>query len=248
MTALFFTFIALYSPGSLQTQVDPAQEWHLLYLKIRDGLVSKQEAQFRFRSLDGTLRQFYPGAPDEEGGKALCFPLEGYGPSAIGGKAGSGYKIRGYDFFDGDRHRGHPGHDVFIRDKNRDCLDDATGRPVNVVSAASGVVVSVNTGWEMSSPIRGGNCIWTYEPGRSRYYYYAHLDEIYVSIGQRINRGERIGTVGRTGKNAHPERSPTHLHLAVLESIDGSPRPIDPYNQLTQGVLRTGVDLLSPKR
>ena len=173
--------------------------------------------------------------------KALCFPLEGYGPSAIGGKKGSGYKIQGYDFFDGDRHKGHPGHDIFIRDKDQDGLDDFTGKPVNVVSAASGVAVSVNPGWEVSSPVRGGNYVWIYEPGRSRYYYYAHLQKIFVKIGQRVARGERIGTVGRTGTNAHPRRSPTHLHLAVLESIDGYPRPVNPYYELIQRLSSSGI-------
>ncbi len=228
---LVFIIVCPESRVCFSSLVDPAQEWHLLYIRIRDGLISRQEAQSRVKSLDEMLRQFYPRATEGEKEKVLCFPLEGYGPSAIGGKAGSGYKIQGYDFFDGNRHKGHPGHDIFIRDKNQDGLDDATGKPVNVVSAASGVVVSVNSGWEVSSPVRGGNYVWIYEPGKGRYYYYAHLNEIFVRIGQGVGRGEPIGTVGRTGKNAYGKRSPTHLHLAVLESIDGYPRPVNPYDE-----------------
>ena len=148
----------------------------------------------------------------------------------------AGIKSQGYDFFDGNRHKGHPGHDIFIRDRDQDGNDDSTGKPVNVISASSGIVVSVNLNWEPSSPIRGGNYIWIYEPSKSRYYYYAHLNEIFVKIGRIVSRGERIGTVGRTGKNAYPKRSPTHLHFTVHPLAEGYPRPVDPYRELVKEV------------
>ena len=231
---IVLTSIFLYPAESLPVEVDPAAQWHLLYIQIRDGRISKQEARPGIKSLEGMLKQSYPGPFGGEMEKLLCFPLEGYGSTAIGGKKGSGYKIEGYDFFDGNRHKGHPGHDLFIRDKDQDGLDDDTGRPVNVISASLGIVVSVNLGWEPWSPVRGGNSIWVYEPGKSRYYYYAHLNQISVRIGQRVARGERIGTVGRTGKNAYPKRSPTHLHFAVHQSMDGDPTPINPYKELVR--------------
>jgi murein DD-endopeptidase MepM/ murein hydrolase activator NlpD len=162
------------------------------------------------------------------------FPLRGYGPSAIGGKGGSGYQLEGYDFFDGNQHKGHPGHDIFIQDKNQDGLDDGTGKPVEVISASSGIVVSANLNWEPSSPIRGGNYIWLYEPIKSRYYYYAHLNEIFVNVGQIVSKGERLGTVGRTGVKAYPKSSPTHLHFVVHQSIEGHPLPINPFEELVR--------------
>jgi murein DD-endopeptidase MepM/ murein hydrolase activator NlpD len=171
------------------------------------------------------------GKPDDR----LAFPLKGYGPRAIGGKEGNGYQIQGYDFFNGNQHKAHPGHDIFILDKNQDGLDDVTGRPVEVISVSSGIVVSVNLNWEPSSPIRGGNYIWIYEPIRSRYYYYAHLNEIFANVGQIISKGDRLGTVGRTGVQAYPKRSPTHLHFVVHQSIDGYPKPINPYLELIRG-------------
>ena len=148
---------------------------------------------------------------------------------------GSGYQSQGYDFFDGNRHKGHPGHDIFIQDKDQDGIDDSTGKPANVISTSSGIVVSINLDWTPSSPIRGGNYIWIYEPIGSRYYYYAHLNEIIVEIGQIVARGEPLGTVGRTGKNAYPKRSPTHLHFTVQESVGGDPKPINPYMELIRG-------------
>ena len=149
-------------------------------------------------------------------------------------RKGSGYQAQGYDFFDGNRHKGHPGHDIFIRDRDQDGKDDSTGKSVNVISASSGIIVSVNSNWEPSSPIRGGNYIWIYEPIRGRYYYYAHLEEIFVTIGRIVSRGEWIGTVGRTGKNAYPKRSPTHLHFTVHRSTEGCPMPVDPYRELVK--------------
>jgi len=216
------------------SQIDPASEWNLLYAKIRDRLISKQAAQDKLRTLEASLKLLYSRTTTLEQNDPLCFPLKGYGPSAIGGKEGSGYQISGYDFFDGNQHKGHPGHDIFIRDKNQDCLDDNTGKPVEVVSASPGIIVSVNDHWEPSSPIRGGNYIWIFEPPKSRYYYYAHLGEIFIKVGQLVSKGERLGTVGRTGLNAHPKRSPTHLHFTVHQSKDGYPRPINPFKELVK--------------
>ena len=158
--------------------------------------------------------------------------MRGYGPRAIGGKGGSGYQPEGYDFFDGNRHKGHPGHDIFIRDKNQDSLDDVTGKPVEVSSVSSGMIVSVNLNWKPSSPIRGGNYIWVHDPIKNRYYYYAHLNEIFVSVGQIVSRGDPLGAVGRTGVKAYPKSSPTHLHFVAHQSTDGYPKPINPYEEL----------------
>ena len=232
---LVLTFVLFCPANPLRAQTEPAAQWHLLYSQIRDGLISKQEAQFRLKSLEGVLKDLYFKRSNREEESALCFPLEGYTRSAIGGKNGSGYQSQGYDFFDGDRHKGHPGHDIFIRDRDQDGIDDSTGKSVNVISASSGIVVSVNPDWEPSSPIRGGNYIWIFEPIKSRYYYYAHLKEIFVEIGQVVSRGERIGTLGRTGKNAYPMRSPTHLHFTVHRSTEGCPMSVDPYRELVKG-------------
>lgn len=178
------------------------------------------------------LKDSYLKHSDGEKNDRLCFPLKGCTPNAIGGKRGSGYQTQGYDFFDGNDHRGHPGHDIFIRDKNQDGLDDVRGKPVEVLSASPGMVASVNLDWKPSSLIRGGNYIWIYEPIKNRYFYYAHLREILVRVGQIVSKGDRLGTVGRTGVKAYPKSSPTHLHFVVHQSINGYPKPINPYIEL----------------
>jgi murein DD-endopeptidase MepM/ murein hydrolase activator NlpD len=227
---LILSFIGFTAP--LVSQIDPASEWNLLYPKIRDRLISKEEAQYKLKKLEVLLKDFYLKTANLGQDDRLCFPLKGYGHPDIGGKEGSGYQIHGYDFFDGNQHKGHPGHDIFIHDKNQDNLDDETGKPVEVIAAASGVVVSVNLNWEPSSPIRGGNYIWIFEPIKSRYYYYAHLNEIFIKVGQLVSKGERLGTVGRTGVKAYPKKSPTHLHFTVHQSKDGYPKPMNPYLEL----------------
>jgi murein DD-endopeptidase MepM/ murein hydrolase activator NlpD len=219
-------------PNRLFSQIDPASQWHLLYPKIRDRLISKEEAQTKLKELEVLLKDFYLKSWNRKSDDLLCFPLKGYTPNAIGGKGGSGYKTQDYDFFDGNAHKGHPGHDIFIRDKNQDGLDDITGRPVEVISTSSGIVVSINSNWEPSSSIRGGNYIWIYEPTKSQYFYYAHLREIFVRVGQIVSKGDRLGTVGRTGANAYLKKSPTHLHFTVHRSNEGYPKPINPYMEL----------------
>ena len=237
ITALLLLAFILTCPSMLSSQVDPAAEWHLLYLKIRDSMIAKEEAQGRLKELEVMLKQFYLTRTDTREDDRLFFPLSGYGPNAIGGERGSGYITQGYDFFDGNDHKGHPGHDLFIRDKNQDGVDDGTGKPVEVVSASQGIVVSVHLNWEPSSPIRGGNYIWVHHPMKSQYFYYAHLDRIFVRVGQIVSKGEPLGTVGRTGVNAYPKRSPTHLHFVVHQSVGGYPKPINPYTELVKASL-----------
>ena len=227
-----FTLLLFCQPILLLSQNDPASEWHLLYPKIRDRLISKEEAQEKLKGLEVLLKDFYLKTATLGQDDRLCFPLKGYGPSAIGGKEGDGYQIQGYDFFDGNQHKGHPGHDIFIRDKNQDGIDDMTQKPVEVIAAASGIVVSVNLNWKPSSPIRGGNYIWIFEPIKSRYDYYAHLNEIFIKVGQVVSKGERLGTVGRTGVKAYSKKSPTHLHFTVHQSKDGYPKPINSFIEL----------------
>lgn len=224
----------LFVPISL-SQNDPAGEWHHLYLRIRDRLITREEALSRLKELEVFLKDFYLKSWDRKLDDRLCFPLKGYSFHSIGGKGGSGYQAQGYDFFDGNDHRGHPGHDLFIRDKNQDGLDDLTGKPVEVLSVSSGIVVSINLNWVSSSPIRGGHYIWIYEPIQSRYYYYAHLNGVFVRVGQMVSKGDRLGTVGRTGVKAYHRHSPTHLHFVAHQSMDGYPKPINPYIELLRG-------------
>ena len=229
---VFILFLICFVLTLLSAQAEPAAEWNLLYTRVRDRQIKKEEARANLSILEAQLRNDFQKQKEAAQDEGLAFPLGGYTARSIGGKDGSGYQIKGYDFFDGNDHKGHPGHDIFILDRNQDSLDDKTGKPVNVVSVSSGIVVSTNTNWEPSSRIRGGNYIWIFDPATDRYYYYAHMDKIFVTVGQFISKGIRLGTVGRTGLNAYPKRSPTHIHFTVHQSADGYPKPVNVYKEL----------------
>ena len=49
--------------------------------------------------------------------------------------------------------------------------------------------------------------------GRSIVTSYIHLDEIWVDAGERVTRGQEIGTIGVTGSGTTPQRA--HLHFEV---------------------------------
>lgn len=212
---------------------DVTDDFDELYKEIRDGKISRQEAAAEIEELAGQIASLYYGKGGNEFDKSeMCFPLRSYGPSAIGGKNGSGYVTKGYDFFDGNKHGGHPAHDIFIYDKNQDCVDDRSGNPVDVLSMTSGIVVSMSDDWEPSSDLRGGKYIIIYEPGEDALYYYAHNNKVNVELGQMVMPCEKIAEVGRTGLNAYKQRSPTHLHISRFLINDGNVVPDDLYQDL----------------
>lgn len=206
---------------------------------VRDGLIDKNEALLKVKELASQIRLLLQRETKGlQNVKAWYFPLKGYEKDAIGGKNGSGYVFGGYDYFDGNKHTGHPAHDIFIYDKNQDCIDDNTSKPVNVISVTDGVVVALSDSWDTSSQLRGGKYVWAFAPECNSLIYYAHNDNVKVSVGEKIRAGQIIATVGRTGLNAYKKRSPTHLHFMQLQFDEGGyPKPVNPY-----------LDLLKAKR
>lgn len=214
--------------GRLQAQPELlCMEFNALNTRIRDGLISPPQARPEVIRLLAAIRQ----ASDTSTPTTWIFPLKGYDLKAIGGQKGNGYITRGYDFFEGNRHGGHPAHDIFIRDRNQDCRDDRTGNKVPVVAIAAGIVVGFQTTWRPGSALRGGKYVLVFHPAANRISYYAHLDSVQVDLGQTLTAGQPLGLLGRTGLNAYKKRSPTHLHLMVLQ-VDAKHglRPVDPYS------------------
>jgi hypothetical protein len=211
----------------VSTSVD--DEWNVLQRAVRDGTIPRDDARKEIIRLGGKLRESHAG---KDVRLRFHFPVKGYGPAIIGGKHGSGFKPGAYDFYDGNRHVGHPAHDLFIRDTRVDGLDTGTGKPAEIVSFADGVVIGVNPTWEYPSGIRGGIYIWIYDPSGDRYYYYAHLAQALVVPGDIVKAGDTIALLGRTGKNAWPKRSPTHLHFMCLSFDEGRMTPHDTYHEL----------------
>jgi len=207
---------------------------------IRDGKIKKPEALAEFKMWMAWFREHYQ-PPPKDAPSVTVFPLAGYDAKAIGGKNGSGYVASGYDYFDGNRHGGHPAHDIFIHDKNQDCKDDATGQAVDVVSLTEGVVIATEMNWDPQSGQRGGKYIWIYVPASDMLLYYAHNQDILVRTMATVKPGDIIGRVGRTGLNAAKKRSPTHLHLMALKiDADGYPRPVNIYEMLSAAGVKKG--------
>ncbi|MEO8665335.1 MAG: M23 family metallopeptidase [Ignavibacteria bacterium] len=214
-----------------------AQRWLPVMTSVRDGNLSRTDAIDSLYRFTNQLWDFMEANikskkikkySDEE----WVFPVRGYGPGAIGGYNGSGYITAGFDFFDKNSD-GHPAHDIFINDGDHDCNDDNTGSPVEILSMSGGIVVETRKIWAPDmTDIKGGKIVYVYDNFTNGFFYYAHLKDVYVNTGDLVKPGTTLGIMGRTGKNAYPSRSPTHLHIMYVRSFDGDLRPENIYNDL----------------
>jgi len=229
----FAASFILFSAAIIFGQTNPCDEFNELNTKVRDGLISRNDARDEIRKLLPLIKEYFlKNGGNEISDKDWVFPLRGYTSASIGGVNGSGYKPKGYDYFDGNRHGGHPAHDIFIHDRNFDDLDDNTGEPVDILTISNGVVVACEPDWQADSDLRGGKYIYIYDPSYEGIFYYAHNSRIFVKPGDIVNAGDKIAECGRTGLNAYKTRSPTHLHLMFLQVNDGYPEPKNIYNEL----------------
>lgn len=112
-----------------------------------------------------------------------------------------------------------------------------TGYGSSVYAANNGVVERVGTGCvpgNLSCNSTQGNYILINHNIGGYYTIYMHLKDVYVSVGQTVARGQKIGTMGNTGNvypvpNSYNPYAGTHLHFGVYV---GSPygSTINPYN------------------
>ena len=200
--------------------------------QVRDQSISKDSAQHIFPVIYYSLLIFSSRFSFTKQDPWL-FPVQGYSNHDAGKNNFrpdiyyGGSPIKGYNFFDGNMHGGHPAYDIFIHDKNRDCMDDRTGKQVYVVAPCDMIILTANALWHKGSDLRGGNYIWALAPQSGELLYFAHLDSVLVCKGAFIRSYERIGTVGRTGKNAAKKDSATHLHVMVLQVVKYLMTPVD---------------------
>jgi peptidoglycan LD-endopeptidase LytH len=114
-------------------------------------------------------------------------------------------------------------------------LDIMAKQGTRVLSVDDGIILRITRN-EL-----GGKVIYIADPARRFVYYYAHLDEWKYGLaeGQRVRRGQLIGSVGSTG-NA-PSNAP-HLHFQLMRMGAGdrywSGAPINPIPYLR----RTGKE------
>lgn len=219
-----------------------AVQWFPLISSIREGRLERIRAIDSMNIFTNRLWDYMEALVNSEKIRKYTddewiFPVKGYNARAIGGSRGSGYVVSNFDFFDLNT-GGHPAHDLFIDDGNQDCLDDQTNEPVEILSMSGGIVVETRKTWTPAmTDIKGGNIVYVYDNYTNGFFYYAHLKDVYVNIGDFVTPGTPLGTMGRTGKNAYPSRSPTHLHIMYVRSFDGDLRPENIYNDLLKAKL-----------
>ena len=92
-----------------------------------------------------------------------------------------------------------------------EALDIMAPRGTRVLAAAPGTVE------RLFQSQAGGNTIYVRSNDRRTIHYYAHLDAYAPGLeeGDRVSRGEVIGTVGSSGNAS--EEAP-HLHFAILRT------------------------------
>jgi len=216
---------------------EAVNEWYPLMRKVRDGNISRQNAVDSMNKVTNALWDYMELNVKKKKVKKYSddewvFPVKGYGANAIGGSGGSGYITSGFDFFEINS-GGHPAQDIFIADRNQDCIDDVTGNEVEILSMSGGVVVETRKNWDNTMmDIRGGNIVYVYDNYTNGLFYYAHLKDVKVNTGDFVKPGTVLGILGRTGKNAYPSRSPTHLHIMYVRSHDGEMIPENLYSDL----------------
>ena len=107
----------------------------------------------------------------------------------------------------------HFGNDLF----------GAKGTPI--VAPVKGTIAKA--GWDTT----GGNRV-TVQDGCGWHYYHAHLDSIAVSVGQSVNPGDVLGTLGNSGS---AQGTSPHLHFSIYpEAYDSGIDPF-PYLQAVDG-------------
>lgn len=108
-----------------------------------------------------------------------------------------------------------------------DAIDIMAAAGTPVVAAAPGTVEKI-----FFSQGGGGKTVYVRSNDGRWSYYYAHLQDYApgLSEGQRVQRGQALGTVGSTG-NANP--AGPHLHFAINRMRPGEKwydgAPINPY-------------------
>ena len=108
-----------------------------------------------------------------------------------------------------------------------DAIDIMAPAGTPVVAAAEGVVEKL-----YFSRGGGGITVYVRSPDRQWSYYYAHLQEYAPGLteGQRVGRGDRLGSVGTTGNAG---AAGPHLHFAVHRMGPDEPwyegTPVNPY-------------------
>lgn len=108
---------------------------------------------------------------------------------------------------------------------------DSLGKPILAADSGTVTVPPYGSGY--------GNAVLV-DHGSGWVSRYAHLDSVYVSTGQSVRRGERLGIIGNSGNvsgTACPSKPGMHLHFALYHNgVAALPEPISGYTNLVAGI------------
>jgi len=210
-----------------EPQLEACRLWNETVHALQDGKVDGKVARERFKALWQTIEVDDLPSPKEKHWQWM-FPLAGYDT----GFFGESYSPDNYRFLDGPRAQGYPFLRLYLRDRDRDALDDRNKLPAPVVSATDGVVVAAEKFWKEGVPDPWGNYILVLDQQDKMFFLYGHLAKLRVSPGQLVVKGEVLGWLGRTGKDVGPKRLGTHLRFQVNTFDDGLFYPVYPGRAL----------------
>lgn len=101
---------------------------------------------------------------------------------------------------------------------NHPAVDIVTSSNLNVYSAYSGEVITDSYKYD------NGNYL-VIKQDNGYYVLYAHLSQKLAHAGEKINKGQIIGIMGKTGT-----ATGIHLHFSVWEGYPHSSKSINPFN------------------
>lgn len=105
-------------------------------------------------------------------------------------------------------------HPITKHEMSHNGVDLATNQGESVFAISNGIVIKASFDNEKGNYIEIKHGDLTSE--------YRHLSQIYVSVGDEVTAGEKIGEVGATGKATGP-----HLHLGIINENNEYINPMD---------------------
>lgn len=119
-------------------------------------------------------------------------------------------------------------HPIYKVIKMHEGIDFTASRGTPIQATGDGKVVKVTR-----SPSYGNYMVIDHGHGYESLY--AHMDDVIVKRGEKVKRGQKIGTVGNTGRSTAP-----HLHYEI--HLNG--RPINPISYCIDGLTPSEYEIL----
>lgn len=234
LTLALFVWGGLHGQSQAATRYvqEPQREacrlWEEVEQAVWDGRIERKEAQAKFKDLwpQITIKDL-PQPKDWQ----WIFPLPG---SDASNWSSQSYHADSFRFYDGPQHKGYPAIAIFAWDHDRNSLDDRTGKPIPVVSAADGVVVSARKFWAEgeANPLGVYVCVLNLE--EQRFFYYAGMSKLKVGVAQVVSKGQVLGWLGRTAARVRGRNLGTQLRFEVHTFDDALFYPVYPARALRE--------------